>query len=71
MKGKEHTCSKSDSDEEKPGKDIELKETKVPFDMKSFWKNINEKYFKSVNEINVTDINHLIHYYSKYGILIY
>lgn len=42
---------------------------KVPFDMKSFWKNLNEKYFRKVENIN--EINHLLNLYSRYGNLLY
>jgi hypothetical protein len=38
---------------------------KIPFDMKSFWRNIDEKYFQKVE--NVNEINHLLNLYSRYG----
>ena len=40
-------------------------DVKIPFDMKSFWKGLNEKYFQKVE--NVNEINHLLNLYSRYG----
>lgn len=71
MNGKENIGNISDGEEDKVKKSGEVKDLKLPFDMKSFWKNVNEKYFKNVNEINVNDINHLVQLYSKYGIILY
>ncbi len=68
MKGKQQQDKDIDSDDEQTTKDSELKDTKLNFDLKTFWKNINEKYFRHHNELNVNEINHLLHFYSKYGI---
>jgi hypothetical protein len=56
-----------DSKSERDKKDKDNKEVKLPFDMKSFWKNLNEKYFKRIKDININEINHTILFQSKYG----
>jgi len=43
-------------------------ERKQPIDMKLFWKNIDENYFKSVKELNLEKINHVLMNQSYYGI---
>ena len=70
MKGKQHQDKDVDSDDDNTVKEPDCKDLKVNFDMKTLWKNINEKYFKSHNELNVNQINHLLNFYSKYGIFI-
>jgi hypothetical protein len=65
MKGKHQQDKDNDSDDEVTTNDS--KDTKLSFDLKTFWKNTNEKYFNHQNELNVNQINHLLHYYSKYG----
>jgi hypothetical protein len=51
-------------EEEKREEKLDLK---LPFDMKSFWKNINEKYFRKYDQFSQNEVNHLVHSYSKYG----
>ena len=68
MKGKQHQDKDIDSEDEQTTKESEPKDMKLNFDLKTFWKNTNEKYFKHINELNVNEINHLLHVYSKYGI---
>lgn len=68
MNGKENFSEMfNENEDEKTKKTSELKDIKLPFDMKLFWKNCNEKYFKPLNELDVNEINHLVHLYSKYG----
>jgi hypothetical protein len=62
-KGKVYVRESPDEEEKKEEK-LELK---LPFDMKSFWKNINEKYFRKYDQFNSNEVNHLVHFYSKYG----
>jgi hypothetical protein len=71
MNTKENNSSHSDTEDGKTQKEIDIKDLKLPFDMKSFWKNVNEKYFKNINDLNVHEINHLVHSFSKYGIYLY
>jgi hypothetical protein len=71
MNGKENNSILSESEEERTHKELDIKDLKLPFDMKTFWKNLNDKFFKAVNEENVHEINHLIHLYSKYGNIIF
>ena len=42
-------------------------ERKQPMDMKVFWKNIDENYFKSVKELNLEKINHVLMNQCYYG----
>jgi hypothetical protein len=68
MKVKESNSIMSESEDDKAQKELDIKDLKLPFDMKLFWKNTNEKYFKPTNELNVHEMNHLMYFYSKYGI---
>ena len=70
MKAKEMNSNRSESEDDKTQKELDIKDLKLPFDMKTFWKNINEKYFKPSNDLNAHEINHLMYFYSKYGNLI-
>jgi hypothetical protein len=70
MNAKQKNSILSESEIDKTQKELDIKDLKLPFDMKSFWKSTNDKYFKSSNELNVHEISHLMYYYSKYGILI-
>ena len=65
LKGKMREVS--DSEDEKKGKKEDKFELKLPFDMKTFWKNINEKYFRKLDAFSTNDVNHLVTLYSKYG----
>jgi hypothetical protein len=58
--------SKEDEEEEKKVEVIPT-DKKCPYDMKAFWKNINDKFFKSADEKHLNDVNHLILYNSAYG----
>jgi hypothetical protein len=64
---------KDDSDEE--DEQIKRKDEKIdlkhPFDMKIFWKNIDDKYFKNLDQFTVNEVNHLVNLFSKYGKLFY
>jgi hypothetical protein len=40
---------------------------KLPCDMKSFWKSIDEKFFTFKEFFDPCEINHKIHSFSKYG----
>ena len=60
IKIKEQSQSEEESSDEKF-------ESKIPFDIKSFWKNIDEKYFNSIENLNLNEGDHLIHLFSKYG----
>ncbi len=63
-KRKNQNESKSEEDETLPitGKDI-----KPPFNMKSFWSNINEKYFRKIDDFSPNEVNHLVNLFSKHG----
>jgi hypothetical protein len=61
---------KEDPDSEDPGKKEDRLELKLPFDMRAFWKNFSEKFFRRIDEVDINEANHLVHLYSKYGILI-
>jgi hypothetical protein len=65
---KEIEKEESDGDENKNAKIDEKNSLKLPFDMRNFWKSINEKYFKMVNMSEINEVNHLVHQFSKYGI---
>ena len=56
-----------DSGEERNQKKEERIDIKIPFDMKIFWKNIDEKFFLRSDLISVNEVNHLVQLYSKYG----
>ncbi len=43
-------------------------ERRQPIDMKFFWKNIDENYFKNARELNLQKINHVLMNLSYYGI---
>lgn len=60
----------SDYEDEPSKKKEEKTELKLPFDMKAFWRNVNEKYFKNLDDFTINDVNHLVHLYSKYGKLL-
>jgi len=42
---------------------------KMPCDMKSFWKTIDEKFFTIKEFWDAYEINYKIHSFSKYGII--
>lgn len=42
-------------------------ERKQPIDMKAFWINIDENYFKNAQELNLEKINHVLMNQSFYG----
>ncbi len=42
-------------------------DNKVPFDMKLFWKKINEYKFKTDSKPNIYEINHLVTLFSQHG----
>jgi len=44
-------------------------EKKQPIDMKAFWINIDENYFKNVKDLNLGKINHVLMNLSYYGII--
>ena len=52
---------------EEEAKQEEKVDLKLPFDMKSFWKNINEKYFRRCDRSSANEVNHLVQSFSKYG----
>ena len=62
-KGKVRGCLPVEEDT----KQEEKVDLKLPFDMKSFWKNINEKYFGTCDQSTSNEVNQLVHLYSKYG----
>jgi hypothetical protein len=70
-----NTLKKGKSNEEAELEDPTIKEDrlelKLPFDMKAFWKNLNEKFFRKIDEFDLNEANHLVHAYSKYGIINY
>jgi hypothetical protein len=43
------------------------KDVKLPFDMRNFWKNLNEFFFRKIDSTDVNEVNHLVHQYGKYG----
>jgi hypothetical protein len=67
MKVKHNRDKEIDSHDDTTTKESEPKDNKLKFDLRMFWKNLNEKYFKPHHELNVNEINHLLHFYSKYG----
>jgi hypothetical protein len=67
MNKKENLLDFFDPDDDSKEKKDDKKDMKMPFDMKTFWKKIDEKYFKTLNEFNLTEPNHLIQLFSKYG----
>ena len=60
-----------DSEEEKLPKKEDRLDLKLPFDMKAFWKNLNENFFRKIDEYDLNEANHLVHSYSKHGIINY
>jgi len=67
---KEKDKEESESEEKNFKKAEDKKDLKIPFDMRNFWKNINEKFFKKIESQDVNEVNHLVHSYSKYGKII-
>lgn len=68
MNEKDSFESSSDSESQKNYKQIEKKsDFKLPCDMKSFWKSINEKFFTFKEFCDPYEINHRILSQSKYG----
>jgi hypothetical protein len=67
MNEKEKNLNKNKNNNEKDSSLPTLNEIKVPFDMKIFWKIINDKYFMPFDPIEANKVNHLIKLYSKYG----
>jgi hypothetical protein len=65
---KEKDKEESDNEDEQSRKKEGKNDIKLPFDMRNFWKNINEKYFKKIEMSEMNEVNHLVHQYSKYGI---
>jgi hypothetical protein len=43
------------------------KDLKLPFDMRNFWKNTNENFFRKIDLADVNEVNHLVYQNSKYG----
>jgi hypothetical protein len=64
---KEKDKEESESEGNKNIKAEDKKDLKLPIDMRNFWKNINEKFFKKIDSTEVNEVNHLVHQYSKYG----
>jgi hypothetical protein len=64
---KEKDKEESESESKKNIKAEDKKDLKLPFDMRNFWKNINDKFFKKIESQDVNEVNHLVHLYSKYG----
>ncbi len=64
---RENFKDESDGEDEQNKKKEDKADVKIPFDMKIFWKNINDKYFKNLDQFGVNEINHLVHLFSKYG----
>ncbi len=57
------------SEEEKRMNKEERLDLKLPFNMKAFWKNFSEIFFRKIDEYDLNEANHLVHTYSKYGII--
>jgi hypothetical protein len=68
---RENLKDESEGEEEQNKKKEDKADHKLPFDMKIFWKNIDDKYFKNLDQFGVNEVNHLVHLYSKYGKLFY
>ena len=64
---KEKDKEESESEDKINTKMEGKKELKLPFDMRNFWKNTNEKFFKKIESADANEVNHLVHQYSKYG----
>ena len=62
---------KEDDEKEDPAKTENRLELKLPFDMRAFWKNLSENFFCKIDQFDVNEPNHLVHAYSKYGIINY
>ncbi len=56
-----------ESGEDRNQKKEERIDIKIPFDMKIFWKNIDEKFFLRSDQTSLNEVNHLVQLYSKYG----
>ena len=56
---------KNDEDDKKS--DVVTVDKKCPQDMKAFWRNVNNNFFRPSDEKNLNEINHLILYNSGYG----
>lgn len=68
MNFKENFIHNSDCEDEQIKMKEDKMELKVPFDMKIFWKNIDDKYFKNLDKFSKNEVNHLVNLNSKYGI---
>lgn len=55
------------SKKDESNKEKEKIDFKLPFDMKTFWKSTDEKYFKPLQDTDINEPNHLIKLHSKYG----
>lgn len=64
---KEKDKEESESEDKKNTKAVGKKDLKLPFDMRNFWKNTNEKFFKKIESPDFNQVNHLVHSFSKYG----
>jgi len=64
---KEKDKEESESEEKNIIKAEDKRDLKLPFDMRNFWKNINEKFFKKIDSTDANEVNHLVHLNSKYG----
>jgi hypothetical protein len=49
---------------------VKTGDQKQNFDMKTFWKNTNEKYFRKLDKFSPNEVNHLVNSYAKYGIIL-
>lgn len=68
MNEKDNTSHWKKDEEAKNNAPQATRDLRVPFDMKTFWRNINDKFFRQVDASNVSQINHLVKLFSKYGI---
>ena len=59
----------AESEEEKCTKKEERLDLKLPFNMKAFWKNLSENFFRKIDEYDLNEANHIVHNYSKHGII--
>lgn len=59
-----HDLQKKPEKKNKKSTQIDLKN---PFDMKMFWKKINEYHFSTNSKINFYEINHLVNLFSQHG----
>ncbi len=67
MNTRENIKDESDGDDDHNKRKEDKIDLKIPFDMKVFWKNINDKFFKKYDESGIHEVNHLVHSLSKYG----